>query len=727
MKIFGIEFGKDKVSKELTTPVVDVVDAFPIEGTLPTKKIGKIGSVDSPAMIYQQNGGSVVRPDQKRNVFEPTEYDLYEIGRIEDNEAYVRQAFKKQVGLFLKEGFDYVGSNKKTVKYIKTRFAQIERATGIPHEEFIRRLVSQFVRKSNVIVARVRDEAASGGQTYRDLDGITRKPVAGYFPMPPEMMEVKVYGNGKPFVWRQRMPHGLHFDYDASDIIHMTFDRKEGFLFGTPLIQPVIDDIRALRKIEENIEMLIYKHLFPMFQYVVGTEGSPAGVMEDGQREIDVARYELQNMPSEGGIVTSERYEIRSVGSESKALRAEGYLSHFKTRVFSGLGMSAVDFGEPDTSNRSTADNMSRALIDNIKDLQESFEAQFNKFIINELLEESTFEDDVLAPENIVRLEFREVDIDKQVKIENQAADMFNKNAITWDEMRRDIGRDPIAIPDDPETTDRTQYPEWFNTHWKLFQEPEKLINAGDESYSSLALGKSVSTDVTPGDVTQGQQQQQQNEIQLVKAKAAAKPKPRKDSFLNGGYSYLEGMIKEEVGKNKPVDMNYLRSKIQMISDQMASTLRTQMNTAFIREFGSSTDPTSIARIQSARNEIHDRSALLIRRLTHDILTSVSRQVDTQSQDVKLSTVSAIFDSFKYRIDFMTQHEVERATNLGKIIRVVELGGVKGKYLVQEETCGRCHDHAKEDVYLHGYNINTVPPHHPNCQCGLQITQVKDQ
>jgi len=72
----------------------------------------------------------------------------------------------------------------------------------------------------------------------------------------------------------------------------------------------------------------------------------PAGMMENGEREIDVVRREIELMPSEGGIVTPERHEVNFVGSEGRALRAEGYLSHFKQRVFSGLGMSGVDFGE---------------------------------------------------------------------------------------------------------------------------------------------------------------------------------------------------------------------------------------------------------------------------------------------------------------------------------------------------------------------------------------------
>jgi hypothetical protein len=52
--------------------------------------------------------------------------------------------------------------------------------------------------------------------------------------------------------------------------------------------------------------------------------------------------------------VPAERHEIKAIGAEGRALRAEGYLSYFKQRIFAGLGVSAIDMGEGDTSNRST-------------------------------------------------------------------------------------------------------------------------------------------------------------------------------------------------------------------------------------------------------------------------------------------------------------------------------------------------------------------------------------
>lgn len=677
--------------------------------TEPPKRV-----VQNPAIIYN----SIGRPNKRRGIFDAPEYDLYEIGRIEDIDAYVRQAFKKKIGLFLKEGFDYVGRNKKVVRYIKTRFQQIAQASNISHQELVRRCVTQFVKKSNSFLIKVRDVGASGGSVRTDLSGKTLKPVAGYFPAPPETMEADVDISGKPTMWRQRLPNGIIKEFLPDDVIHFCFDKKEGLIFGTPILTPVVDDIRALRTIEENIELLIYKHLFPIFQYKVGTPEQPAGIAENGENEIDIVRREIQFMPTEGGLVTPERHEIKSIGAESKALRAESYLEHFKRRVFSGLGMSAVDFGEGDTSNKSTSDNMSRALVDDVKDFQDSFEAQFNHFVIQELLLESTFRDNVLDEENIVDLCFREIDIDKQIKVETHAADLFAKNATTWDELRQSIGRDPIEIPEDPENADITQFPDWWRTNWKLFKEPEVYMQASKGalySPATIAAANHPSLSLTPGDVQGQQGQETQAEIKKIKAKPV--PAKKKDNFLLPDYLTMEQVLVE----NNKFDINYIDKQVKLISQKMINTLKANMNVALMQGLGPITNDL-LVKVSFIRREIEYRSQLLINRLSNDIINSIRRKIDINTADDKISIIHIIFDSFKYRTDFISKTETDRAKNLGLIMRFVnQQGNLKGKLTTNNETCAMCIGHSQNILTLSAVSLSDIPPHHHGCRCGLQV------
>ena len=320
-------------------------------------------------VITKSNWGGKVKRTQLTKgeaYFEPPEYDLVEVGRAEDVESYVMMGNIRKSGLMFKAGWTWRGKDPERIKYLKKRQMQIERAQGKSFFALFDQLGRDIVRYSNSYLVKVRNTEHSGGKV-REVNGKTVKPVAAYFHMMPETVKAIRDENGTPLKFRQLLPAGKYRDFNPSEVIHFTFNRKGGFFCGTPILIPVLDDIRALRKIEENIETLIYQHSFPLFQYKIGTDTIRPEVLEDGTTEIELAKVEIQNMPTEGGIVTPGHHELIMIGAEGRALRVEGYVEHFKKRIIAGLGMSQVDFGDGSLSNRSTSDNMSRALVDLMK------------------------------------------------------------------------------------------------------------------------------------------------------------------------------------------------------------------------------------------------------------------------------------------------------------------------------------------------------------------------
>ncbi|MBN3585794.1 hypothetical protein JYB64_25730, partial [Algoriphagus aestuarii] len=67
-----------------------------------------------------------------------------------------------------------------------------------------------------------------------------------------------------------------------------------------------------------------------------------------------------------------------------------------------------------------------------------------DNFIIHELLLEGGF-DPITNPRDDVDFVFNEIDLDAKIKSENQAVFLYQHNAITEDEMRARIGKDPIT------------------------------------------------------------------------------------------------------------------------------------------------------------------------------------------------------------------------------------------------------------------------------------------
>ena len=721
-----------------TPKKVEVEDKVPeIKVSIPdTKPVSMMPNVQDPVMGYRSSRRV------GRGAFHSSEYNLAEIGRVEDTDGYVRQAFGKKTALMFKEGWDLVGKNPRTIKYVKTRLAQIAQATGIPTNTLFRNIGRNVVTKSNAFLVKVRDTNKSGGKVRRvPGQAGSLKPVAGYFPLPAETMKFKLENN-RVTGWKQQMPDGEYKEYAVKDIVHIFHDRKDGFIFGTPTITPVIDDIRALRKIEENIELLVYQHLFPLFQYKVGTENAPAGYTERGEREIDVVKREIMYMPTEGGIVTPERHEITAIGSEGRALRAEGYLDHFKKRVFSGLGVSAVDMGEGETANRATADNMSRNLVDGVKDLQQVVEDAVNILIINELLLESTFGEDVLSEDNVVTIKFKEIDVDAQIKKEAHIADQFNKDLIEHSEARRRMGLEPWVIPspDEVQAGNDTpeNYPEWNYSRWKMFRLPELLIQALDEPYSPVAQASAAdsSLPMTQKGNEEATKQEIDKEVQLEKergkakvavAKATPRPKPSakkvKDSFLHNTYVETKKDVIERVARDGSLDHDWVSS---LIRTQLTSTIRrlqvdqlTAFRSGYSRVASVETQ-RFIVSASNARLQFQERSEHYVNKLTESVINSLRRNVNINTEDVVQKT-RAVFDALEYRTSFIEDVEVRKANTLGYAIglRDTKPNSAIVSQATSDEACPTCRSRDGVPLDVNALVLDMVPPHHANCSCGF--------
>ena len=272
------------------------------------KKPVMASTVASSGVAY-----GVLGPTQSRTSFQVAEYNLGEISKVMDIESYVRQAFNKHVELCLKEGYDITSRNPEATMYIKRRLREIAEVSGITFGMLIRAIARDVVSYANAFVVKVRDYKKSSGAPVKRIAGPSLPPVAAYFPMDPTSIRIKRDFHGRVLKYWQRVPgNPIMPQFIIENIIHIYYDRKEGFAFGTPYIVPVLDDIRSLRRMEENIEMLVTQHLFPLYQYIVGTETAPAEIYDDGTSEVDIIKDQIEKMPTEGSIVTPERHEIRN-------------------------------------------------------------------------------------------------------------------------------------------------------------------------------------------------------------------------------------------------------------------------------------------------------------------------------------------------------------------------------------------------------------------------------
>jgi len=464
--------------------MVDVANS----GMTPEKKAIIPAVIPSPVKVFTSNIGRG-RPPTLR--WEGAEWDLIECERVLDTEAYFRRATRVKKNLFLKEGWGFTGANPERIQYIKRRLLQMEFATKVPFPVLLSQTVSSLIRLSNAFWIKVRKESASGGKIRLDQDGKKLNPVAGYFLAPAHSIRFKRDEFGRITEYAQEISGKEGITFKPEDVIHWYFDKREGFGIGTPTVVPVIDDIRALRRIEENLELLVYQHLFPLFHYQVGTPEAPAAMYSDGMSEIDVVKLNVATMPSDGCWVTPERHKITPLQASSSPVAVDKVIEHFKQRIFTGLGVSPIDMGEGGTASRSTAQTLSRNLIDDTKADQREFGALFYSYVIQELLLESTFpEENILDEENKVFLSFNEIDLESRISKDNHYVDMFLKNAVTHDELRKEIGKEPFTGKGWYSTGDG----DFIRTNYGLIERDKIILQSIDEPGTSEAKAMTASS-----------------------------------------------------------------------------------------------------------------------------------------------------------------------------------------------------------------------------------------
>lgn len=417
------------------------------------------------------------------------EFDFKAIRRAIDVESILRQTKEKFLQLIWKHGHSFVGKNQKAVEYVKTRLAQMSLVTGTPIQVLLDQIAEELITYHNVFLVIQRDASSSGGTPYVNLFGKRVNPISGLFLVPASHAEPMTDQKTKQLVAWKIGSTGKEDDryFLKDEVIHMYMSRGVGNLTGTPMMIPVLGDVRALRRMEESAEALVFQHSFPLIEYKVGTEESP----ETDPAKFDEIKQTIESGSPQGMFVVPADHSIKAVGNGSSPVQVDKYLAYFRLRIISGLGLSTVVFGESDSSNRGTAQVQDKGLQDGAKKYLSVIKTFFNEMLLNELLMEGGF--DIMNPEDQVQLFTSEIDIDTKMKKEVHVMGLYHGNSITEDEMRKEIGLDPI--------TDENR----GKMYWSLVEMPKALIISRDEAYTQAqaAQGKTpTGLKIDPGTAT---------------------------------------------------------------------------------------------------------------------------------------------------------------------------------------------------------------------------------
>jgi len=407
------------------------------------KALGKSFKIAALALGFR---GSNFYYDHRAS-FEPSPYDFNRITQAFDTDGYVRQAISKHKELFWKEGWEILGENSEAVEYLYRRIDLMEMTMKRPFAEFLVELSDQLIKYSNVFIVKARADISSYLPDKLNAIGGTQ-PIAGYYLIPTEQTYILRDKQNRPKAYQQATdpltysPNDRDPVWSADRVIHMHFEKKPGRAFGTPFLSTVLDDIIALRQMEEDIQNLVHRELFPLYKYTIGTADQPAE-----PEEISRAAAEIENLRSEGGLILPFRHAVDVIGANNTALDASKYVDHFKERVAVGLGVAPHHLGmSMNGGNRSVTERLDVSLYDRIKQLQKQFSDMIRIHLFNELLFEGGFNplETPAADSQSDRcfLVFKEIDVFTQVKKENHIIQKYVNNLITIEEARLLLGLD---------------------------------------------------------------------------------------------------------------------------------------------------------------------------------------------------------------------------------------------------------------------------------------------
>lgn len=433
-------------------PAVDATDA------------SKVLDPDYAKNKVRKNADYVGTYNNFNGILRP-EYDMLEPFVMYDTEAFLKQAVTRRLALMFRNGYEIstdldqdIEQGKTNVEYIYRRLNTLEYVTNEPTNAFFKKILVNLLLGSNCFLRKMRDEKLSAGVRNGSSkgrkgspglpDNNDKTPVAFYQLIPSHSI-LPYFHKGVISKWRRFYDTGAPWeDFSLEEIIHLKWDVKPGHVYGTPRTVGVRDDIFALRRFEENIELLFVNHLFPFFHVQIGNEKAPCWYGPNGESEIDTVRYQIETMPKEGIFVSDARVAVDVVGAEGKSLEVKEFLAHLKSRVFTGLGVSGIDMGEGADATRATADNISQNLKDSVKADMESFGDILRINFFKEWFMEANYSVSVQKAVATTKLVFHEVDLDNKIKEENHILNLYNAHLLTEPESRKKLKKPPMTKAD---------------------------------------------------------------------------------------------------------------------------------------------------------------------------------------------------------------------------------------------------------------------------------------
>lgn len=640
------------------------------------------------------------------------EYSLTEIQNAIKSDSYIKRFVTDYSQLIFKAGYNIVGENDAAAEYIRKRLRLMSFMTNESFDNLMIEIGNDLVAYSNAFLVKSRTDFNGINLSDLTINPVyDNKAVGGYFRIDPSTIEIQRDTNGAIKTYQQTLGNDT-VKFKPTDVIHFYIDKEPSNAFGTPRIASALEDVKMLRRIEGNVERLIYRCLFPITQMKVGI---PQQGMMATDQEIKEAQQVVEQLVDDGLIITNEKVEFKNLGANNVALNAEPYLNYFEKRVFSALYLSTSMMGRGGV--KQDADSMEEQVHDAVKYFQKSISNFIQNNLFNELLLEGGF-NPILNEGDIVYFVFNEINLETKVKVENHYLNQYQGNAITFEELRQELGRRADNISLDDVYANAVTQKNKMDLVWagKGMLTPDGT--ASPENGDPKAADKSSDENKQISNTDQPENQHGKSSVNIKEFKESADDRnkitkknidiyKKNFSIIYNKFQAMRNDVCDDVKNQDAFTIPLTRESImKMLEKYMEKELAAGYKKA-IRDCGNKSpdftfDIQTVNIVKETKNTIDE------------IFKEISKRIKKcETREEKES----VFNSLEYRLRFLTEYTVSKAYWYAYVKTCNALG--KEKVYVDFGNSEDKKSH-KNVIDTKHFSLDDIPPFHAYCSCKIK-------
>lgn len=655
--------------------------------------------------------------DNSNGDFASPEYDLSEIKSAIETDSYINLATKKYSQLIFKAGYNIVSDNDAAAEYIKSRLRMMSFMTGTPTNTLLQGVAEDIVRYSNAFLVKSRVEASQLGGIQavgiRDT-----KPIGGYFRVDPTTIQIKRDTNGTVQQYQQESGNESA-TFKSTDVTHFYIDKDGGAAFGTPRLIAALEDVKMLRKIEGNTLDLIYRFAIPIYQMKIGI---PETGMMATDKEIDDAKTAAEKMASDGIMVTNERTEFIAIGAQGEAIDLTGYLSYFEKRVFSALNMSEAMMGRGGA--KQDADSMEAQIHDTVKFIQQSIATFIENDIFNELLLEGGF-NPITNEQDIVKFQFNEINLETKVKMATNVLNQYQGNAITFAEMRKQLGLDSDSVDTN------TLYANLIQQKNALELVQAKLGNSTNTSTTETNTTGSTSSNTG----TSGPDKQQKTSGAVSNAISPTNQHGTTSVNIKETYKNIHHSTNTNI-ENYKNNFKSIHNKYHTLCNDIcqnnsdADIILPIAKESIFKELKYKIQFEAQKGITKAIKDVHSNENINKQIVIKILEDKLNKTLNRIFKDIKrkLKTAKtkedkvAVFDSIEYRLRFLSEEIVMKSYWFAYVKTCSQLNIQKVFVRFSKTENNKIHNSI---INTRSFSLEDIPPYNVYCTCKIELNKKK--